>query len=168
MTKEREDLFMSFVSRALGTPSECPLKDVNGTAIKALVEAFDTLHAIKKDDQAPSVVLEKGPTKPEVQDFQDAIYEEPWTVYVIRNTVSGVCYVGVASKGFKRRYRGGEWWAEHHNDRLSRDVVAFGLMSFRVLVHVCLDETDMRRQEAELLRANRLYTYNVRNEPDNR
>ena len=54
----------------------------------------------------------------------------------------------------------------HHNKRLVRDVEAYGLMSFKVLVWVCNDETDMLRQEAELQRANRLYTYNERAESD--
>jgi len=130
------------------------LKDINGACIASLVSAFAECNPIEKEHR-----------NRERQTYADPIYREPWSCYVIRNMATGAAYVGRASKGFLDRYPGGEWWDSHHNKRLMQDVLAYGLMSFRVLIYVCHDEPDMLRQEGELQRANRLYTYNVRAEP---
>jgi hypothetical protein len=148
----------TFCSELLGTEPGAPLKDANGATIGALVEAFVKLKRLDEPKQATLTA----------QSFEDGIYREPWSCYVIRNSATGVSYVGIAEHGFVQRYDGGRWWEGHHNARLTQDVLVFGLVSFRVHIYVCADETDMRRQEAALITANRLYTYNVRNEADSR
>jgi hypothetical protein len=145
-----------FCAGLLGTSPTAPLKDANGATIGALVESFVRLKKLDEPKQAGLLA----------QSFEDAIFSEPWSCYVIRNSANGVSYVGVAEHGFVRRYDGGRWWESHHNARLAQDVLTFGLVSFRVQIYVCADETDMRRQEAMLLTANRFYTYNVRSEAD--
>ena len=155
MSRQRD--FLVFCSKALGTGRNTPLRDINGATISALVDAF------KECSPRP----EPKANACSMQSFDEPMWREPWTVYMIRNQVSGATYVGSARKGFLDRYPKGEWWNGHHNDRLLRDALTYGVANFRVLVYVCLDEKDMKRQEAELLRANRLITYNVRPERDN-
>jgi hypothetical protein len=151
----RTRAFLRFCSSALGTAREAPLKDVNGALATALVTAFAECNPVEKEHRDRAL-----------QSFEDPIYSAPWTCYSIRNMATGGAYIGRAANGFLSRYPGGRWHEDHHNKRLVQDVLSYGLMSFRVLVYVCNDETDMRRQEAELQRANRLYTYNVRAEED--
>ncbi len=146
----------AFFSQMLGTPPDAPCKDANGATITALVDAY--LKLTKRDE--PKVAPGAG-----VQSFEDAIFREPWSCYVIRNSATGVSYVGSAVNGFLSRYREGRWWELTHNERLKKDVTTFGLVAFRVQIYVCADELDMQRQEAALITANRLYTYNVRSEP---
>ncbi len=153
---KREDAFLSFCSRALGTSPEAPLKEINGALVGGLVEAY-------KATRAP-----RRPVVPHVQTFTDAVYSQPWTVYVIRNKVTTAAYVGSSASGFLHRYPRGEWWLAHQNESLGRDAWTYGVRNFRVLVHVCTDRGDMHRVEADLIRANRPYTYNIRHEPDNR
>ena len=155
MSRQRD--FLRFCSKALGTGENTPLRDINGATIGALVDAFRECNPIAKP--TPSALS--------MQSFDEPMWSERWTVYTIRNQVSGAVYVGVAKEGFRARYSACEWWKDHHNERLMRDVLAYGLMNFRVLLYVCIDARDMKRQEAELLRANRLITYNVRPESDN-
>jgi hypothetical protein len=150
---DREGKFLQFVMLMLGTSQEAPLKDANGAMVGALVDAFKALN--------PAPVQAAA-----MQSFDDPVYSEPWTVYVIRNTVTSAAYVGLARNGFRDRYPNG-WWTDHHNERLSRDAAVYGAISFRVSIYVCVDDADMRRQEAEMMRALRHVTYNIKREQDN-
>ena len=154
MSRQRD--FLMFCAKALGSPQTAPLREQNGALVGALVEAFKVTHPVQVPEKQVAL-----------QTFEDAIYSEPWSCYAIRNMVTGASYIGIARGGFLSRYAGGKWWEGHKNPRLMRDALSFGLMNFRVLVYVCIDEKDMKRQEAELLRANRMFTYNIRPEADN-
>ncbi len=105
MSRERD--FLRFCQRALGSPQTAPLREQPGALVSALVAAFQETHPLPKARNERSV-----------QGFEDRIYSEPHSVYVIRNTVNGVVYVGRAKGGFLARYPKGEWWKEHHNERL--------------------------------------------------
>jgi hypothetical protein len=98
--------------------------------------------------------------------FEGPQWIEPWTVYAIRNVITGAVYIGRASKGFNHRYFGGKWWEATHSPRLRRDAEMYGALNFKVSLWIALDEADMVRMETELQRANRLHTYNERSEPD--
>lgn len=159
----REGDFLRFCSKALGTGKNSPLRismedgPVNGATISALVEAFKECHPIYKP----------GPQAQTVQGFDDPMWDLPWACYQIRNQATGASYIGIAKHGFRTRYPKCEWWRDHDNARLMQDAQTYGLVNFKVLLYVCLDERDMKRQEAELLRANRLTTYNIRPQADN-
>ena len=158
------DRFIDFCTKALTGP----LEKAPGATIDALQKAFMALEALDapppmEPEKLPEPVVKQASV---IQEFHDQVYSEPWTVYVIRNTINGVCYVGRAAKGFKDRYPRGRWWAKHHCDRLVDDVLNFGLTSFKVCVYVGNDEQDMKRLEAQLISAHRFFTYNERPEPD--
>jgi hypothetical protein len=160
----RQAEFLRFCSRALGTNRKHPLqargsdgtKDVPGATISALVEAFKEI-----EPRAPEVPKSLTP-----ETFEGPQWREPWTVYAIRNTITGGVYVGRAGAGFLKRYPGGRWWEETHNARLRRDAEMYGVLSFRVSLWIEPDEPSMIRREAELQRAMRLHTYNEREDPD--
>ena len=159
MTRSRQ--FRKFCSQLLGTGFNSPLRDVegkaiNGATVSAIVEAFASCFPVVKKEQPR-----------ELPDFESELYREPWTVYAIRNLVTGEVYVGIASHGFVGRYPKGEWWIKTHHPRLKRDALSYGVRNFAVSIHVCLDRADMKRTEAAMIRAQRPATYNVKPEPDN-
>lgn len=153
---ERELGFVAFCRRMIGTQEASPVPN-NGTTIKSLIELHEYLYP------------EPGQTKTLrlVQDFSDSIYDEPNVCYVIHQMDTGRRYIGKTSIGFRKRYPQCRWWDKTHSKRLADDVVIYGLASFRVMIYVCNDELEMDRMEASLLTANRLFTYNIRPEPDN-
>lgn len=155
MSDSRKNAFLDFCCEALGTQRNAPLQGQAGATIGAIVEAFTKIHPMKEDSPRS------------LQEFEDPIYSEPFVCYVIRNFANGSAYVGIASGGFLSRYPKGMWWKDHHNERLMRDALVFGLANFRVHLYVCTDEIEMRRRETELIRSHRLFTYNLKNEPDN-
>ena len=156
----RQAEFLRFCSRALGSSRLHPLHKadagfVPGATIAALVDAF------KETDPRP-------PDPPAVarETYEGPQWREPFTVYGIRNTVTGSTYIGRAKDGFLKRYHGARWWEDHHNKRLVRDVELYGVLAFRVSLWVATDERDMIRLEGELIRGHRLTTYNEKVEPD--
>lgn len=157
MSTDREDLFFSFLARLEATNHA---QERGPQMLKAIVEAFETCHPARS-----SLGHERLPN------FEDAIFNEPFTVYLIRNTITGRAYVGRALHGFVVRYPHGQWWAsdagrdEHHNERLAKDALLFGLSAFHVHIHVCNDAEHMGLVESQLIAAHRRCTYNILPEP---
>jgi predicted GIY-YIG superfamily endonuclease len=149
-------MFREFCQKAIGTGREAPLRDINGATINALTRAFHECFPIAK-----------AKTAPELPDFEAEAYNSPWTVYVIRNERTQEVYIGMTEKGFATRYPGGKWWVHSTNTRLTRDALMFGVRNFRIAIHACSDEKDMRRLEATLQRLHRPMTYNEKPEQDN-
>lgn len=145
-----------FCRKALGSDPSKPLQGVAGATITALSAAFRECYPRPESKKLP-----------ELPDFGAEIFNSPWTVYAIRNDATQEVYIGTARKGFVSRYKNGAWWKEHHNARLARDALMFGVRHFRIAIHVCSDDADMNRVEAMLLRMHRPATYNDRPEPDN-
>lgn len=154
-----EAKFADFCRRWLGLTATDPLPQ-SGTTLKSLLDIFSTLAELASSGkQAPAVR--------QLQDFSDSIYDEPNVCYVIHQLDTGRRYIGKTATGFRTRYSGCRWWEKTHSKRLADDVQIYGLASFRVHIYVCANEQDMDRTEASLLTAHRLYTYNIRREPDN-
>ena len=91
--------FRIFCSRMLGTGREAPLREVNGAAITALVDAFRECYPTPKRERLQ-----------ELPDFSAEVYKAKWTCYAIKNLVTGETYVGQAKNGFINRYKDGAWW----------------------------------------------------------
>ena len=146
---EREDQFLDFFARIdqlMGGKIQAPI-------LKEIVNAFEVCYP---ESKAAPLHL---PT------YDDAQYDQPFTVYLINNTINRRTYIGRAEKGFIQRYPPrGEWWNDHHNKFLSDDVQLYGVGAFRVHVQICEDEKHMKEAEAQYLFVNRLFTYNIRNE----
>lgn len=157
-TDETVEEIARFCSRLLGTDPKAPLAGVQSAPLAGVV--LETWFKLRGSDEKPAAKRDAP------QDFEDAVFSQPWTVYSIRCSANGRVYVGRASKGFTDRYPGGRWWDRTHSAMLKSDLEQYGRSSFRVAIHACADEDDMIRVEAELQRSNRLFTYNIKREPD--
>ncbi len=53
-------------------------------------------------------------------------------IYLIRNSVNGMSYVGKAEQTFWKRYNTGKWWKKSHNSLLRQAALDFGPDNFSV------------------------------------
>jgi hypothetical protein len=161
MSKQGE--FLAFCKTAIEVVRP---KEVNGALLNALVEAFTKTREdpSQNEETTPSPIIVHVESH---DDYNHPHFNVPFVCYTIRNKVTGSMYVGRSVVGFNKRYGGkGEWWLDHHNGNLTRDLEMYGRLNFCVNIYVCQDEADMMAQEANLLRANRMLTYNIKAETD--